>query len=414
MSSRLSLGTYALLGLRNLWRNPKRTGLTLAAFIVGIGSLTFLVAIDDGWLFNMKDNFILTQTGHVQVHRQGFQDSRRVQDYIAKPDKVMRLLEGDARIQAVSQRVRISGLASVAGANTGVQVMGVDPVAEAGLSRLSTFVREGAWLEESDNRGLLLGVTLAEHLHTGLGDKIVLMAQAPNSDLVSEVFRLRGILQSGAPAVDQSLALISLPMAQQWLGIGEGVTDVVIRAFEHDMADGIQADLRAQLPPDQYEMLRWVDIDPMIQQWAEMADASTYFILMIVVGIVLVEVLNTMLMSMHERIREFGLMESVGTGKLQLFAMMMWETVILVMIGGLLGYLLGAAVSLHYASTGINISDFAEAFTFMYMDPVVHPILTMNSAAKIIGVTLSAALLAGLYPAWRATRLNPVSAMREV
>ena len=107
-------------------------------------------------------------------------------------------------------------------------------------------------------------------------------------------------------------------------------------------------------------------------------------------------------------------MEAVGTGKLQLFAMMMWETVILVMIGSLLGYLLGAAVSLHYAGVGINISDFSEAFTFIYMDPVVHPILTVNSAAKIIGVTLAAALLAGLYPAWRATRLNPVSAMREV
>ncbi len=169
--SGLSLGAYALLGLRNLWRNPKRTGLTLAAFIVGIGSLTFLVAIDDGWLFNMKDNFILTQTGHVQVHRQGFEDSRHVQDYIKKPDEVVRLLEGDVRIQAVSQRVRISGLASVAGASTGVQVMGIDPRAEAKLSRLSTFVRKGAWLTRDDKRGLLLGVTLAEHLHAGLGTR---------------------------------------------------------------------------------------------------------------------------------------------------------------------------------------------------------------------------------------------------
>lgn len=417
MAGGLSIGTYGLLAMRNLWRNPRRTGLTLAAFVVGVGALTFLVALDDGWLESMKSNFIHAKTGHLQVHAEGFEAERKIRDHITDPAAIVAAIEGDTRIAAFSLRLRTSGLASVAGGSAGVDIMGVQPEAEMRVSRLAGYVSEGAWLEAGDRRGLLLGKTIAEQLHAQPGDKVVLMAQAANGDLASEVFRLRGVLYSGTPAVDQVLAIVPMDTAQAWLGLGPGVTDIVVRAVSHDVAAALYDDMKRDLNGGRFgalEVMSWIDIDPMIHQWTEMADTATYFILMIVLAVVLVEVLNTMLMSMHERVREFGLMEAVGTGKWQIFTMMLWETVVLVMLGGIAGYGVGILIALHYGAVGIDLTTFAEAFTFLYMDPVVYPLVKLSSGIKILGVTLLGALLAGLYPAWKATRLNPVAAMREV
>lgn len=413
----LSIGTYGLLAMRNLWRNPRRTGLTLVSFVVGVGALTFLVALDDGWLESMKTNFIHSKTGHVQIHARGFEDERKIQDFMANPQPIVAVVKDDPRIAEMALRVRTSGLASVAGGSTGVDIMGVQPQAEAQLSRLAQYVSEGEWLKDGDRRGLLLGKVIVEQLNAEIGDKVVLMAQASNGELASEVFRLRGILYSGTPAVDQVLAVVPMNTAQVWLGLEQGVTDIVIRAHSHEVAAGLYSDIKRELNGGRFgelEVMSWIDIDPMIQQWTEMADGSMYFILMIVLAVVLVEVLNTMLMSMHERVREFGLMEAVGTGKRQIFAMMLWETVVLVMLGGAAGYGLGVVAALHYAAAGINLTQFAEAFTFIYMDPIVYPIIKLSSGIKIISVTLASALVAGLYPAWKATRLDPVTAMREV
>ncbi|MDQ6970398.1 MAG: FtsX-like permease family protein, partial [Mariprofundus sp.] len=152
----------------------------------------------------------------------------------------------------------------------------------------------------------------------------------------------------------------------------------------------------------------------MAQQWADFADAYTWIVLLIVIIVVLVEVLNTMLMSMHERVREFGLMAALGVTPMQVFAMVLWETVILVIIGGLAGFAIGGGLSLWYGQHGIDLSQFAIAFSFMYMDPVIHPLLEWESVLRILGAAIAGAMIAGLIPAWKASKLEPAHALREL
>ncbi|MDQ7000816.1 MAG: ABC transporter permease [Mariprofundus sp.] len=409
-----NLSIYLKLGWRNLCLHPLRTILTAAALAIGIAALTFLSAMDDGWMQQIKTNFALTMTGHIQIHAEGFEDSRKLAQRITDPQAVTESISQISGIQTMARRVRVSGLASSAGANAGAFIYGVEAEAEQRLSRLATFISAGDWLPAGDQRAAVLGDGLAERLGIGIGDKLVLMAAVPGGDIASEVFRVRGLIHSGVMDVDDMSVIVPLTTAQQWLGIGQAVTDIVIRADSFDRVTPLAGDLKAALAGQGMEVLRWFDIDPMAQQWADFADAYTWVVLLIVIIVVLAEVLNTMLMSMHERVREFGLMSALGVTPPQVFAMVVWETVILVFIGGLSGFMIGGGLSLWYGEYGIDLSQFAIAFSFMYMDPVIHPLLQADSVLRILGAALFGAIIAGLIPAWKASRLEPASALREL
>jgi ABC-type lipoprotein release transport system permease subunit len=408
------LSIYLKLGWRNLWLHPLRTTLTAAALGAGIAALTFLSAMDDGWMQQIKTNFALTVTGHIQIHAEGFEDSRKLAQHIKNPEQVIAAISDIAGLQAVTRRVRVSGLASSAGYNAGALIYGVEPESEKQMSRLATFVSTGSWLPDDDERAAVLGDGLADKLNIGMGDKLVLMAAVPGGDIASEVFRVRGLVHSGVMDVDGLIVVIPLATAQHWLGLNDAVTDIVIRAKSFEQVTPLAAMLKSALAGQGLEVLRWSDIDPMAQQWADFADAYTWIVLAIVIVVVLAEVLNTMLMSMHERVREFGLMSALGVSPAQVFAMVVWETVILVLIGGVAGFVVGGGLSLWYGEQGIDLSQFAIAFSFMYMDPVVHPLLQADSVFRILGAALFGAIIAGLIPAWKASRLEPASALREL
>jgi len=409
-----NLAIYLKLGWRNLWLHPLRTLLTSAALAVGIAALTFLSAMDDGWMQQIKTNFALTVTGHIQVHAAGFEVSRKLSQRIDDPDAVLATIRQLPGIDGVTLRVRASGLASSAGSNAGALIYGVEPEQERRMSRLAGFITAGSWLPSDDAHAAVLGDVLADRLNIGIGDKLVLMAAVPGGDIASEVFRVRGLVHSGVMGVDDLIVLTPLDTTRQWLGLGSAVTDIVIRADSFDAVTPLAARLKRALDGEGLEVLRWFDIDPMAQQWADFADAYTWIVLFIVIIVVLAEVLNTMLMSMHERVREFGLMAALGVKPGQVFAMVVWETIVLVLIGGAAGFAIGGGLSLWYGEQGIDLSQFAIAFSFMYMDPVIHPLLQLDSILRILSAAIFGAMIAGLIPAWKASRLEPSHALREL
>jgi ABC-type lipoprotein release transport system permease subunit len=329
-------------------------------------------------------------------------------------EPVRDLIARDRELSGWTLRIRSSGLASVGGTSAGVQIMGVDPEQETWVTRMHQSVQAGRWVRPGLPRDLLLGNTVAANLGAGIGDRVVLTAQRPNGEMASEVFYLRGILHAGAPQIDRTLALINLRAMQSWLEMGEAVTDVVLRAVEHGASTGIRKRFAAALPEQSFEVMGWQELDPMVSQWLKFSGAYGLILIFIVVALVLVEVLNTMLMALHERTRELGIMSALGTRGRQLFGMVLLEGLLLIFAGSLLGYLLGAGLVSWLALEGIDLSRFANAFQFFYMSPVIRPLLTLESALRIFSATLVAALLAGLYPAWKASRIRINDALRKV
>jgi ABC-type lipoprotein release transport system permease subunit len=410
--SRLGLSTYLRLALRNLLRNRRRTTITLLTMVFGIAVLTLLSALNDGWLSQMKTNFILSYTGHVQIHANGFEVSQNLRDNIANPVEVTRLMQSYPQVSSWTQRIRTSGLASHGGTSAGIQIMATDSEQETWVTSMHEHVVAGEWLRPGMPKDLLLGVTIAQTIGAELGDRVILMTQHPGGEMVSEVFYLSGVLETGAPQIDRTLALIPLNTAQTWLEMGQSVTDIVIRADRHDDTDLIVRLFRQQLSAKSYEIMPWQALDPMVRQWLEFSDAYGLVIILVVVILVLTEILNTMLISLHERQKELGVIIAIGTTRLQLFSMLLLEAVVMILIGASLGYLLGSLIVYAFSESGIDLTNYANAFQFFYMNPVIHPELTQSSALRILGATLVAALLAGIYPAWKATRLRLHLALR--
>ncbi|MEJ2396287.1 MAG: ABC transporter permease [Candidatus Thiodiazotropha sp.] len=410
--SRLGLLTYLTFAVRNLLRNRRRTTITLLTMVFGIAVLTLLSALNDGWLNQMKTNFILSYTGHVQIHARGFESSQNLRDAIKTPQEVTRLMQSYPEISGWTRRIRTSGLASIGGGSAGVQIMATDPEQETWVTSMHEHVAVGEWLRPGMPKDLLLGSTVAQTIGAKVGDRIILMAQRPSGEMVSEVFYLLGILETGAPQIDRTLALIPLSSAQIWLDMGQSITDIVISAGQHEDSDQIVRLFRQQLSEKTYEIMPWQALDPMVRQWLEFSDAYGLVIIFVVVILVITEILNTMLISLHERQKELGVIVAIGTTRSQIFAMLLFEAVLLILIGAALGYLVGSLLVFAFAESGIDLTNYANAFQFFYMNPVIYPELTQSSALRILGATLGAALLAGIYPAWKATRLRLSTALR--
>lgn len=400
----LGFGASIQLAARNLRRNPRRTAFTLASLVLGIAGLTFLGALNDGWLADMKTNFIRSLSGHLQIHAQGYQQLGQLGQRIREPAPVLAAVAATPGVAAWTPRVRLQGLATTAGKSSIAVLYGVDPVREGGVTRLPECLEAGDWLLPGDHKEVLLGPGIAANLGADIGDKIILTAHRADGAMTTEAFRLRGILCPTGPQVDRGLALLSLATVATWLALGDDLTDVVIRL--EDTAGDVADRLRQTLGPRGHEVVTWQDLDPVVGQWVSFSEAYGVVVILIVVALVILEVLNTMLMALHERRQELAVMLSLGTRPVELFRLVLLEGLLLVALGATLGYALGALLVQVMQGPGIDLSGYADALEFFYMSPVIHPRLTTQTEMRIMFTTLASALVAGLYPAIKAARIE--------
>ena len=411
--ARLSIATYVSIAVRNLIRNSRRTALTLVALIVAMGALTYLMAFVNAYMVSVQETFVLVMNGHVQIYAPEFKESNLIDDYMRDLSPIADHLDSDPTVRAWTPRITASGLASVARATTALAIVGIDPEREPEVGRLARFVTVGEWLAPDDSAGILLGVDVARNLDVELGDKVVVMTQAPGGDIEARAFRVRGLLDSGIPEIDRILALVTLQSAQEWLNLGAGATEIIVRATDFESVDPLADSLVASVG-DSFDIRRWYNQDPLIEAMLGFQDVSNFLLIAIVITVVLGQLINTMFMSLYDRVRELGLMEALGSRRRNLFGMLIVESMILVISGGTIGYLVALVAVLITGRTGIDLSFASDMLASLYIDPIIRPTMNLRSSLQLGATIVATAILAGLLPAWRATRLNPVDAMRQV
>ena len=399
------------LAFRNISRNKRRSWITIMSVGVGLGALIFLWSFGDGTNYQMRENVIRLSTGHVQIHAKGFEKSLAPELLLPEKDALLASLREKPEVTASTERVRFEGLIGTSEHSRGILLIGIDPVSEPTVTHLGKFMLTGSYLAAQDARSVLIGSRLAEKLKVGLGDKVVVLTQTVDGTMSGFAFRVRGIFHAGSQPLDEMTAFISLPAAQELLGIENRVHEIVLRLKNSNLVPHVVQDLSRQLDPKTIEVMAWNEIIPEVQQWVSWSEAVIRTILIAVMVVIGVGIMNTVLMSVFERKKELGVMMALGTSPVQIFLLIVLETLILEFFGIILGLIGGYLVTYYYSIVGIGFPELEQAFSRSYMSTVTYTRVEFNHVVQSVITLVLMASFIGLYPAWKAGRTEPVKAI---
>lgn len=408
------MSTFTKIAWRNITRNRARSFITISAVTIGLASLIFLKGFVEGADRQMVENYTDLLIGQIQIHKAGFQKNMGLDKTIGNTDTITSAFKNIPHITAFAPRIKNYSLISSAESSSGILLLGIDPDAEKKISNLHKRLRQGKFLGEGDNNKIIIGKGLAENLKLELGDKAVIMGQASDGSVAAAAFEVAGILEAGAEEIDKGLALITLKAAQDLLVLDNKVSEIVVKSSSLDFIDDITAALKERINQKKYEVLNWKEVSPMVYQWLQFDEAFTNLILVIVLIVVASGILNTVLMGVFERIREFGIMLALGTKPRQIIIMVATESFLLGFFGVILGTLLGTGLILFFASYGINLSVISHALNSFYIGSIIYTRLNVVSIALYAAVVLLVSILISIFPAIKASRLSPIEAIRHI
>jgi ABC-type lipoprotein release transport system permease subunit len=401
------------IAVRNVLRGWRRSLIVLMTIVVGMSSCILIVAWTRGLGFQMADNAIRAQLAHLAVHARGYHKNPDLSRGFDDPEPVLRLM---AEMGAhASPRLSGEGLLRTARKSARAAITGIDPVAEAGVSIIAESIVEGTFLAAAPTAGrsrlrpVVIGAEMAENLRLRLGDKVVV--QVPG-DAGIGAFRVTGIYRTASSTFDKVAVFARLADVQTLFERPGLLTGVAIALDDPQRISEVQAALRRELD-ESYEVLRWDERAPMLAMMVDGMNQVSWILYATVFVAMAFGIANTMLMAVYERMREFGVMRSLGLQRSRLIAMILIESALLTVLGTLLGVALGLGATARLAETGIDLSRFAGALESYGIGAIVHPRAEARDAMSPLLLALLTGLLAAIWPGVKAIRLSPAEALRR-
>jgi len=407
--------TQIKIAWRNIVRNKRRSTLTISAVGFGLGALIFLWAFVDGAHFQMIENYTSLLCGHIQIHEKGYRQNPKLELYIENSNKIIAQIKKIPFIKAITKRIKTAALISSAESSAGVTILGIEPDKEKLVSTISRHISSGKMFNKDDDKTIIIGDDLAKNLNVSLGEKIVIMSQALDGSIAAGAYKLAGILNTGVDEIDKGIALITHKAAEELFYMNDKTSEIAIRlkSAEHVKVVSEQIKKNLKMEPD-LEVLTWEEISPMLQQWIEFDKGFIMVIVFVVIIVVGIGILNTVLMGVLERKREFGILLAIGCHRREIVCMVAWESIFLGIIGTILGLLLGITISLYFSNVGIDLRLFANALNSFYIDSFIYPKLMVTHIFFSICSVLITSVSVSIYPAFHAANLNPIEAIRSV
>ncbi|HJV71499.1 ABC transporter permease [Ideonella sp.] len=405
---------FALIATRNLRRNRKRSAITIGGTAFAILSYVFLYGYFDGFGEQIADNATRYVTGHVQIERAGLRRDWAPELAFGDADALLARFAALPGVRAAAPRVQAQALASSAAKSEGIMLIGVDPERERGVTFIDRTIVQGAPLDPTAGRDIVIGRGLADKLGLRLGEKLVVMAPALGGELGTAAYRVRGIFATESSAFDRTMAFVTLPAAQALLGLGPRVSSINLRLAERDGVAPVLARLGPALGEAGLAATPWQVLMPQVSQMVGLIRAIRSVVVGVFFVVVALAVMNTVFMAVAERTREFGVMMALGTSPRAIVRMVVYETAALMALASVLGYAGGAVLVLYLGNRGMDLSAFFKDYSAIPgLTGMAYPRLVVASIAGPGVALFVAGVAVSLYPAMRAARLDPSIAIRH-
>lgn len=404
-----------LLAWRNLWRHGRRTWLTVGAMIFSNSLLIFAISLQFGSYDMMIDNTLQAYSGHIQLQHQRYLDEPKMRYALPSVESGAQRLRDELGLAGISARAAGFALASSEERSYGLQIIGVDAAHEPLVSTLPGLVKQGRYLESGAAAEIVIGAVLARNLKVGPGDELTFLGSGFDDSFAAGVVQIVGVFESGVADLDRSMAQINLGYFQEVFAMRGHGHSIVIRAEHIDDVEQLMMKIQSiGMTGDQLALRHWDDLQPGLRQAIQADLTSNSFMYIVLIVLVAFSVLNTQLMSVLERTREFGTMMALGLKPSRLSRLVMLETALMTGLGLMLGITCGLLLNLYLSRVGFSYPGMEEMALKFNLPDRMYPEISLFTLTMGPSIVAIASLLAAIYPATRLYRLLPIEAMRAV
>lgn len=399
--------TLFVIAWRNIWRNPGRSGVLLMAVVAGLWAGVVTVGTMNGML-NQRVNYLIdSEIAHAQIHNPEFLLERRPSDYIHEIEKIVEMLESDHRVSGFAPRVLADGMLQSPVKTAGVRIRGIDITKEPQTTSFHENLVDGKFLDSDIRNPVVVGQRLLESHKLRIGNRLVLTFEDVNGDLTSAAFTISGSFQSVSSEYDESHVFVRSEDLLKLISPDKLLYhEIAVRLQDIALADEFVRDLSDQISGIKAQT--WNQISPELSTLVELGGVMLHVVTLIIMLALAFGILNTMLMAIFERLREIGMLLSIGMSRSKVFLMIMLESVVLTLTGAITGIILAMISIRRFGETGINFEMFAEGIASLGWDHVVYPVLSTQEFTGIIVIVIVITMLSSLYPAIKAMRQNPL------
>lgn len=403
--------TYLKIAWRNLWRNKRRTLITVASVTFGLFFASLMSSVQRGSLENMVDNMVRFYTGYIQIQSAEFKDQRSLNNSLEQSEELFTWLEQNKNITDYTSRIESFALASSVEKSYPSMILGINPEKEDKISGLSKWIVEGSFLT-SNSDGVILGKELAENLNISLNDTLVLIGQGYHGVSAANLFPVTGILNFPLPEMNKQVVYMNLRSAMDFYSMPNRLTSIIIMVKDLDDVGKTMQLIKKDLP-EELSVYSWNEIQEGLENLIEGKLASGKITLGILFMIIGFGIWGTIIMLMSERKRELGIMIALGVRKIRVIYILLFESLFIGILGIITGIISSVPLLLYFYNNPILVGgEIKQTYEEMGFEPVIKFALNPEIFLTPSIIVLALFTLICLYPIWFIKKLNTANALR--
>lgn len=401
-----------IISWRNVWRHPARSGVLLCAIIAGLWAGILVSAWTNGLLEQRINRVIQEELTHLQIHHPNYLTEREPAMYVEQSEGISHLLSSDERVTGFTLRTKSDGIIQSPLTSSGVQIMGVLPDREREVTIFHQNLIKGEYLNAETRNPILMGRGLAEKLNVDVGNRIVLSFQDLNNEFTSGSFNIVGIYYTGQPAFDEYKVYVSANDLSDLMSSEQIYHEIAVMLSNAELSSELADELNQQF--NNIKAATWTELSPELRYMTDSGSSYSFYVMIVIMFALAFGILNTMLMSIFERMRELGMLMAIGMGRAKVFIMIMTESVMLTFTGAAVGMLFAYWTVEFFSERGFDLTSVGgDSLKEWGYDAIVYPKIGGEEYIMIAVLVIVTALLAAVYPAIKALSLNPGEVVRE-